>query len=96
MDYYSRSGNRYSFSYKELKEKYEEIVNMTNKEFLNSLPSILHFACFVSFIKEIPSYNLLDDEGIIHELVHLLDIPECCNKNLKSIRKTFKEQLKLS
>ena len=97
MDYISNSGVRYTFSYEELRVKYNEIIKMTDSEFIHCLPSILHFACFVAYLKEIPTYNVLGDEGIIHELVHLLDISDYGTKyKIKEIRKKFKEQLKIA
>ena len=91
-------GGEYSYilKYSELKEQYIKHVNMSDEEFLKNLPSALHTACIICFLKEIPTYVCLIDEGIIHELTHLLHIPEDCEKDLKRIRKLFKKQLKLA
>ena len=45
------------------------------KDFFKNIPMILHFICIVSYIKEIPTNILLQDTGLIHELIHMLDIP---------------------
>lgn len=85
----------YSFSYKKLVEDYERFCEMSDEEFMASLPKVLHFACFVGFIKEF-DYAHLSDDGIIHQLVHLLDIPNEPLIKIKDIRKQFEETLKLS
>lgn len=69
---------------------------MTDEEFLKNLPSALHLATVICFFKETPSYICLCDIGIIHELVHLLHIPEDTQGRLRDIRKDFEFQLKLA
>lgn len=94
---YVLEGKHYGFSYLELKEEYYKHIKMSDKDFMLNLPSALHLACFICFVKEIPTYNCLSDTGIIHELVHLLQHGESDEVIvLKDIRKLFKEQLKLS
>lgn len=87
----------YSFSYKELQEIYHEIVGMSDKKFLKDLPRVLHFAVFVAWLKELPTDQVLCDEGIIHQLVHLLHIGKepYVKSRLKEIRKLFKKTMKL-
>lgn len=96
MEYITDSGKTYSFSYRELKEWYTRFCEMTDDEFKNHLPEALHFACFVCFLKEIPTRECLADEGIIHELVHLIHIPTEPMVSIKFIRELFKNQLKLA
>lgn len=86
MDYLV-DGLQYSFSYKELKSKYNEIVSMSDSDFIGNLPEVLHFACFVSYFKELPNTQTVSDVGIIHELIHLLHIPE--ETDIKKVRKLF-------
>lgn len=87
----------YSLSYTEMKEQYHKFVKMSDDEFVENLPAALHFACFVCWFKEIPTYVCLIDDGIIHELAHLLHKDVGYGKyELKKIRKLFKEQLKLA
>lgn len=89
--------NTFAFSYQELREEYKRHVEMSNKEFLENLPSALHVSIFISYIKQRPSYIALCDEGIIHELTHLLQHGENGGiKTLKEIRKQFKKELKLN
>ena len=85
---------RFSFSYKELKERYLKYVDYTDEKFLANIKEILHFVVFVSYVKEIDSRALLSDDGLIHELVHLLNGVETVG-NLEDIRDNFKELMKL-
>lgn len=70
---YLIDNKKYTLSYEELKIDYQKFVSMTNKEFFSNIPSILHFICIVSYLKELPTSILLNDEGLIHQLVHMLD-----------------------
>ncbi|CAN5205884.1 hypothetical protein BH09PAT1_BH09PAT1_6350 [soil metagenome] len=94
--------HRYEFSYPELKDDYENYISMTNTKFFSEIPKVLHFICIVSYVKQIPSYVLLSDEGLIHQLVHLIDEqtkdePLVNNNRVKrSIRKDFKVLCKLA
>lgn len=87
---------KYVFSYSELKEEYLKHLDMTDEEFLKNLPSALHIASFICFVKEIPTYICLADDGIIHELIHLLQHGADELIVLKDIRKLFEKQLKLN
>jgi len=89
-------GKMYSFNYQELKEKYFEINEMSDSVFSSRIPEILHFCCFVGFLKGLDSSILLGDGGLIHELVHLLHIPEEPLINLDEIRKNFKILMRLA
>lgn len=60
-------------SYQELKEKYLYFNSLNEEEFFKEIPKILHLVCIISYLKEIPSYCLVADECLIHELVHCLD-----------------------
>jgi hypothetical protein len=70
-DEHSLTGS-YGFSYQELRDDYRRFVMMSDAEFLTHLLDILHFAVFVSFVKELQIHHVCQDTGIIHELVHLL------------------------
>jgi hypothetical protein len=89
------SDKKYSFSYKELKHLYERYIGLTDDEFIKELYDILHFACFVSYVKELNREQTTSDEGIIHQLVHLLKAHET-DADLKEIRTDFETLLKLS
>lgn len=93
---YLVEGKKYNLSYSELKDNYNVICLMGDSEFMNSLPEILHLACVICYLKEIPTYVCLSDEGIIHQLVHLLHIPDDPIIDLVEIRKLFENQLKLA
>ena len=92
---YVLDGKSFSLSYQSLREDYYRFCNMTDEEFMNNLPSAAHLACIICFLKEAPSYVVLSDTGIIHELIHLMHIPEGNTTTLREIRKLFELWLKL-
>jgi hypothetical protein len=84
---------KYILHYQEIKEEYLKFCSMTDEEFLLNLSKALHLSCFICYLKEIPSYVCLADDGIIHELIHYLNgIKEL---PLYQLRNLFLEQLKL-
>lgn len=96
MLFYEVDGSRYALSYSSLREDYLNYRLMTDEDFMANLVKILHFAVFVCFVKEAPSYVVLSDKGVIHELVHLLefrdqldDPQESFEVRLDRIRDTF-------
>ena len=99
---YLVEGKKYEFSYSDLKEDYVNYVSMSSTKFFSDIPKVLHFICVVSYIKEIPAYNLLSDEGLMHQLIHLLDDstkdePNVNNTMVKQqIRRDFKLLCKLA
>ena len=93
---YNVGDTKYLLHYQELKDHYIKHLEMSDEEFMKNIPSALHLACIICFLKEIPTYACLSDKGIIHELTHLLQFGETELINLKEIRKVFKKQLKLS
>lgn len=93
---YTLEGRTFSVSYQGLREQYLIHCNMTDEEFIKNLPSALHLATVICYFKETPAYICLCDIGIIHELVHLLHIPEDTQNRLRDIRKDFEFQLKLA
>ena len=96
MEYILQPGNnRYSLSYQRLKEDYWKYRLMSNSEFLKSLPEILHFACIVGWMKELGPDSTLSDEGIIHQLVHLLTGTTGPSVNMEDIREQFEELLNI-
>lgn len=92
---YRQGESHYNFSYRECREKYEEIIRMSDEEFMDNLVSILHFSCFILWFKEF-SIEVLSDEGLIHQLIHLLDIEENTLPELHEIRKLFNHCCKLA
>jgi len=93
---YLVNGIQYSLSYKELKNHYIDFISMDDQEFVSKLPIASHLACMICFLKEIPTENCLSDEGIIHELIHLMSIPKEELLDITEIRELFKNQLELS
>jgi len=83
----------YDFSYRECRDLYLKYCRLSDSEFLDKLIEILHFACFVSFLKELSINQTLSDNGIIHQLVHLLHIKNEVSVRLPLIRKQFEEVL---
>lgn len=93
---YKIANSEYHLSYSDLRELYLQYCGLSDMQFMAKLPEITHFACAVSYLKEIPLEHVVGDQGIVHELVHLMHIPDGNTRTLKEIRKLFKLQLKLS
>ena len=86
----------YLLDYQDLKRHYESIISYSYYEFKKNLPKILHYSCFVGFLKNLPSEALLADECLIHELAHYIDNTiEFDEYQYEKIKKLF-EILKLS
>jgi hypothetical protein len=93
---YVLDGHHYSLSYQSLREEYHRFCQMTDEEFMKQLPAATHLACVICFLKEVPTYVALCDIGIIHELVHLMHIPDGNTRSLGDIRTLFEQTLHLS
>lgn len=95
MDYLVE-GKRYILSYSDLKTDYLDYVSMPDDQFFNDIPKVLHFVCVVSYLKEIPSNILVSDEGIIHQLVHLLDgTSNDTNFNVERVKRRIRRDFKV-
>lgn len=92
---YILDGKEFYYSYQDLKSVYKQYCLLSDREFLKQLKDIIHFACFVSYIKELSSKESLSDTGIVHQLVHLLCLDEPVIE-LKEIREQFEIILKLA
>lgn len=93
---YLQNGKRYHLSYQELRESHLQMTRMTDEQFLGALPKAMHLACVLCWLKELPASAVLADDGIIHQLAHLLHIPDEPLIDLTEIRKQFNEQLALA
>lgn len=83
------------FSYLELKNLYKKYCEYTDDEFVQNMVEILHFSCFVCYLKELKTEQCLSDGGIIHSMVHSLHLG-LSDYELKLLRSQFKDLLKLS
>lgn len=92
---YNLNGRSYALSYVELRDSYITFVNMNDDEFLQKLVEATHLACVISFLKERGQWAI-SDIGIVHELIHLMHIPNGNTTSLREIRKLFEDQLRLS
>jgi hypothetical protein len=69
---------------------------MDDDDFMASLPEAVHVAVVLAWFKGLPTNDVLGDCGVIHELTHLLHIPDEPVIDIRAIREQFKEQLKLA
>jgi len=92
---YLVEGLQYSLSYSELRDKYMEMIHLSDEEFLQRIPEAAHLACIICYLKETPLEHCLSDMGVIHELIHLMHIKEDTLQDLPRIRLIFKEVLEL-
>jgi hypothetical protein len=79
-----------------LQMSYYKYLNMTDKEFLDEILNILHFAAYVCFIKNLETKDVLSDDGIVHQLIHLTQGNTRKYVNLQEVRNNFKEILLLN
>lgn len=93
---YVVDGSTYSLSYRELREHYLRVCAMTDKQFKAALPEILHIACIISYVKEIPNNCLVSDQGLIHLIAHQMHIPEDSTFEFRTLRRRFKVLLELA
>lgn len=92
---YILNDRKYGLGYSELKESYYQFVQMPDDEFMKRLPEAAHLACVISFLKEFGQWAV-SDVGVVHELIHLMHIPEGNTATLRDIRKIFEDQLRLA
>lgn len=85
----------YSLSYQDLKCEHERFCEMADCVFLANVRDAAHLACIISFLKELPAGSTLGDQGIVHQLIHLMTI-EGTERELPEIRKQFAEVLRLA
>lgn len=93
--HYLINGHQYSVSYPDLRNHYARFCEMTDQEFMDNLPAALHLACIVCWFKGVNIDKSLSDEGVVHQLVHLLNINHDQVVQLGEIRENFKEVLRL-
>ena len=92
---YTINNKKYSVSKSELQKEYQKVVAYTDIEFLENIASIAHLACIISFYKDLPNVETLSDEGIVHQLIHLMDIPNEPLIDLQEIRCLFNKIMEL-
>jgi hypothetical protein len=85
----------YSLHYAELKQEHARVCMMTDEEFIACLPEVTHLAAALSWLKELSMDETLGDCGIIHQLIHLMHIPDEPQIVLADIRQQYKTLLML-
>lgn len=90
---YVVDNRRFILSYSELRELYYQFKEMSDEEFINNLPKVLHFVSLICWFKELCCV-CLNDRGLLHRLIHLLDESERMVE-LEEIRILFNNLMKL-
>lgn len=86
----------YVISYSSLREDYRRYRAMSDDEFKRNLVPLLHFACVCCWFKEKQAQYVLSDEGVIHELVHLLEgFYQDNDARFQEIRELFNNECEL-
>ena len=75
----------YTFSYSELRQMYFKYKNMNDDDFEKNILDILHFSCFVCWVKELPNEVTIGDMGLIHEMVHFLTVKTVSIKEILAL-----------
>tara|TARA_R100000951_G_C2649288_1_gene183810 strand:- start:2891 stop:3175 length:285 start_codon:yes stop_codon:yes gene_type:complete len=79
-----------------LKKQYKSFTIMDDEEFIKNTKDALHFACYVCWVKNLPTNRILSDEGLIHQLIHLLDKSTASYVDIKKLRQIFNNSLIIS
>ena len=88
------SEHKFSISYGELREHYHNFCDMDDEKFIENIIDALHLACIICYFKETPTEYSLGEEGIVHELIHVVKNDNV--RTLSEIRKDFENILKLA
>lgn len=88
---YRLGDKTYNYDPALLMDTYLRICNYTDDEFLNNLGKILHYSAFMSFVLKLDNKETLSDEGIIHQLIHLLNENTKSYTNLADVREKFED-----
>lgn len=86
----------YSFDYQEFKNLFAKYSSYSDEEFRADLPNIIHYACFISWFKELRTDEVLGDTGVVHELVHLLCLDGDWEPDFSDTRKMFNDTLAIT
>lgn len=70
---YKVDGSTFSFNYDDYHDFYCKVLTEDIYYFYDNLVPILHLTCVVQFLFG-DAKEALSDKGIIHELVHLMDL----------------------
>ncbi len=86
---YEVEGREFSVNISDLCLEYKEICSMSNIDFMNKLPKVAHFCCIVFYIERGKDREFVSDKGLLHEIIHLMHIPEEPMINLMEVREKF-------
>lgn len=76
-----------------LNELHPKFDKLSDANFIKKLPDIIHSAVFLSYIAiqsgRMKHGDFFGDEGPVHQLVHLMTMPEIGATDIKRARKAF-------
>ena len=90
---YSKSNRVYLLDEKHLQYLFSTYIEMSDEEFIQNIEEVLHFAVYVVYLKDIPTKDVMGDEGLIHELVHLLKKSTRNEVDIDELRENFNKLL---
>lgn len=93
---YTTGGKSYNFDYQEMKKLYNQVCLFPEEIFIERLKDILHLACTICYFKGLSLEETLGDEGVIHQIAHLMDIPEEPIISVTRVRELFEYHCKLA
>lgn len=68
-------------------------IKITDYDFINQLPKIIHLACFLCFVganqKTLTINDCISDNGIIHKLIHLMNEDRLTKTKIRTMRIRF-------
>lgn len=86
---YVIEGHRFSYWPEKLEEAHRNLCELSDAEFLQALPEVLHLACMLCFVLDTPTHECLSDRGVIHQLAHLIHIGDEPAVELRLVREKF-------
>lgn len=93
---YKIGKTNYQLDYQMITYQYDTFKAMSNDEFLEKILDAIHFACYISYVKNLNTKQTLSDKGIIHELVHLTKESTRKFQDISKTRKKFNKLLKIT
>ena len=93
---YKVGEREFALDFKSLEYSYQSFTIMSDEEFMENIIDVLHYACYVCWLKNIPTKECLSDDGIIHELIHLAKNTTKQHVDLQLLRKRIKLDLHIN
>jgi hypothetical protein len=86
---YKIGNTLYGMDIVSLRNDYQRFIEMTDEQFAENLVQAAHYAVFVSFYKNLTPLQSIGDEGVVHQLIHLLHFKPTKKSNFDGLYSTI-------